>query len=1420
MSDATSGKVGTWSAVAPLAAEGTWLLEASAGTGKTWQLASLVARLVVEPGGADGNGLAIGRLLLMTFTRAAAAELRERVRTRLMAVRHALEDTIKAVNRGVAPAEVPGDDVLNLLVHGRPGEGLEPADLERRLRNVRQALMDFDQATISTIHSFSQGVLDTLAFESGQDTELSLVESTKAVRDRLAADAVAERMASASLAEMERLRKLGWTRKTLGKVADEATRAGAGEIEPEPHGDGDGDPWPAAVQALTDWWRSEDGGQGLIAMLRAELDSPNCRLNRRSYASKTFEKAVSKVDGWLEDGAGWPITSGSSGLTSAQAAKLTRNGVESALQAGESLELALMDRFEALLAGLGTAASALLADFGRRARVQVEAELQRRRELSFDAILTRLAKRIEEKGPDGPLATAIAGQFDVAMVDEFQDTDSAQWTVLEAVFHGRPGKRLFLVGDPKQAIYAFRGADVHVYLAAKAAIAATQRTTMARNYRSDERYIAALNHLWTVVPGAFGDLDMAYVAVDHKPDHAGWALRDGPPVTADVHIDGSGANGTLRARRPLELRWLDDGPQLVDDDDPDHLGELVQPPRRARLSTFASAAARAAKDCAAEIRALLDSDASLPGADDHNGATRRPLAPRDIAVLVNAHQEATLVKTALWRHGIMAVAAGKATVYQSAAAAWLLLLLDAIASPGHEGAARRLAICPLFGWSVAELESALDDASTGAGEGGDAGPDRLDWVAWRGTLNRAAERWQKHRFAGVVQELLAGFSVIERLLGLADGERLATDLRHLVELCHSAERRAHLGPVGLASWLRQQRLDSDSEDPVGNLRLESDADAVRVVTLYKAKGLQYPIVMLPFAWRAFLPKDEAGALVVHPTGGAGAAVIDLHARGTPIRQRRLTMHRSERRQEDMRKLYVALTRAEHHCVAWFGPAGDKCAHAALNRLLLRTESRRDDEKVMAFIDDLANRLNITSGKKLDERLAARQAAEEESVELLEALAVHGEIGWRFAAADTSVDGPRRANAKRESADDWRVASLQRQRLGGTWQRASFTSMVGGRQVHGDEPAEREASLDAVGLAPAAGGGARTDAGADESTAAANVALPGGLAPSAQEELPLAAMWGGRVVGTWVHAVFEHLGFQPDEAGALFEKSAPGAPRGRDAATLTADLGQRFGHRRGVDRDLLLAALPTILRTPLDSAPLNDPSQGLPAGLCLADLTDEQRMDELDFDLSLVGGERWQPGTALDGEAVADALRPRLGETDWDGRPWLATLMARSDDARERAAAMGPDVRADWTLLPRIAGILTGQVDLVFRAGGRLYLADYKTNRISPPGQRHSRPMHYSRPWLAWAMAGHGYHLQALIYTVALHRLLADRLGANYDYDRHFGGHLYLFVRGMVGPQGRDSRGQVQGVYADRWPRAVVEALDRALDPPPSAEAQA
>ncbi|MCO4764580.1 MAG: hypothetical protein KC502_23930, partial [Myxococcales bacterium] len=363
---------------------------------------------------------------------------------------------------------------------------------------------------------------------------------------------------------------------------------------------------------------------------------------------------------------------------------------------------------------------------------------------------------------------------------------------------------------------------------------------------------------------------------------------------------------------------------------------------------------------------------------------------------------------------------------------------------------------------------------------------------------------------------------------------------------------------------------------------------------------------------------------------------------------------------------------------------------------------------------------------------------------------------------------------------------------------------------------------------------------------------------AHHALPLADMWGGTKVGTWAHAILELLDFQPkdcsgipveithahlwptvddDAARSAAAQQSPFVRRGdagqhQSAMDLATELGAQHGHQRQVDHELFVAALPQMMHAPLSVPGLAAP-YAPKSGYCLAELKPADRIDELAFDMSLMGGDHWRPQTTgdrsetIDAAAVKQALSLRSSEASgpqWDGSPWIDGLLARvkaSEEAHHSWQQTAPDTREPKisTILPRIAGMLTGFVDLTFRAECedgqvRYFIADYKTNKLSSAGDRRTTRAHYTRPWLAWSMAHSNYHLQSLIYTTALHRFLSERLpgyraDSQASYDRHMGGHFYLYLRGMAGPF---LPGDVHGVYADRWPFEVIDAFDRALDP--------
>ena len=617
-----------WNASEPLPEGAAWLLEASAGTGKTYQIAGLVLRLVAE------YGLRIERILAITFTNAATAELRDRVRKRLSSALVALE-------RGSADRD---DAFVEHLL------GLAQPNREQMTAHLRIALRDFDLAAISTIHGFSQRMLSELAFESGQDADLELLSDPTEILEEIVDDELARFFHSADIDEVALYQAVGYTRDELLRVARVMCGAVAPEIVPA-RSDDAGAETGASVQAF----------RALCAPMQAMFaDAANrAKLQALAAMSPRFKNGnhlpgrLDKVCTWIAEGAILPPEDTTETALKHLRAAALQSAFEGKLPKGGDKDELQRQAFWPLIQALDTfieqatafwGGFAPLADFAVTVRPRFEAEIQRRRVLTFDAMLSRLAEKVEaEGGAASPVAQRIRERYDAVLVDEFQDTDASQWSVLQAAFLGQ--KRLILIGDPKQAIYAFRGADVHVYTAAAKEVAPPHCRTMSVNYRSDQSVLDALNTLWRADSGAFGDPGFDYVAVT-------------PSDVKKRAIDGCGPD------IGLDVRWVDrrvfKGAE----------GQPIGSKRPAELARLA----------AAEAVASLS-----PSAD---GAAARVDQASGLAVLVNSHAQAAAVQRALREVGVPAVAATRNTVFATEAARWLALWLDAVAAGGRDAALR------------------------------------------------------------------------------------------------------------------------------------------------------------------------------------------------------------------------------------------------------------------------------------------------------------------------------------------------------------------------------------------------------------------------------------------------------------------------------------------------------------------------------------------------------------------------------------------------------------------------------------------------------------------------------------------------------------------------------------------------------------
>lgn len=1078
----------------------TVLLEASAGTGKTFALAGLTTRYLAD-------GLARpDELLLITFGRLASRELRERVRT--------LVAGALAVLGGVRP---PGNDLEDFLLDG-------PAELRAaRHARLRDALADFDAATIVTIHQFCSLVLKSLGVAGDTDETLTLVES---------------------LADL------------VGEIVDDRYLARFGHDENPP---------------------------------------PFSRAEALALVSRVVEEP---------------------------AAQLRPADTEPGSAAAVRLEFA----------------GESLAELTHRKR--------RHGILGYTDLLTLLRDALRRSDSDA--AERMRRRWPIVMVDEFQDTDPVQWEVLDAAFRGH--STLVLIGDPKQAIYGFRGGDIYTYLAA--ARTADDRRTLDTNWRSDSELVDSL----AVVLGG--------VQLGHREIVV-------PPVQA--HHRGQRLAGAPR-NAPFRLRVVDRpsvGCSAAKDIPIGRLREYIP------------------GDLAADVAALLGSAATYDG---------RPITAGDVAILVERHEDAALCRDALTELEIPVVYTGDADVFASRAAADWLCLLEAFDAP-HRSGLVRAAACTMFFGETAETLAA----------GGDELTDRVaqilrEWID-HARLRGIAAVFEAAKLAGMGQ----------RVLSRRGGERQLTDCAHVGQLLHETAHADRLGLPGLRDWLRKQCEDRTSRAPERSRRLDSDAGAVQIMTLFAAKGLQFPIVYLPFLFNRFI--GEKGDLLYHEPADDGSETRCLYIGGDdgPGRARAAELHQREEALDHLRNSYVALTRAQSQVVAWWGPSRDE-VNSGLSRLL-RGRSLGQVEVPISC----PPRISDTDAWALFEDWQAAGGP----------VAEHSEI-----VAPTALPRP-------QTPKDLAVRHFHRT-IDTGWRRTSYSALLRGAQKDAESGVHSE---------PESHG--RDDESEDVTVTQA--ASPAG----AELRSPMADLPGGAAFGSLVHAVLETADpFAVDLAAELAEQvraHEPWWPIGVDAGELAAAL------------------------VPMHDTPLGP----LAPGLTLRQIGVPDRLRELNFEIPLAGG-----------DAVGAAPQVRVADVG----ALLRVHLAPGDPFAVYADRLASDALGSQSL----RGYLSGSLDVVLRLPDQRYLVvDYKTNQLGETAAD------YSFARMAEAMLHSDYPLQALLYTAVLHRFLRWRQ-PGYHPDRHLGGVLYLFVRGMCGPDTPIVEGHPAGVFSWRPPAALVIALSDLL----------
>ncbi|MCZ2813163.1 UvrD-helicase domain-containing protein [Modestobacter sp. VKM Ac-2979] len=549
----------------------------------------------------------------------------------------------------------------------------------------------------------------------------------------------------------------------------------------------------------------------------------------------------------------------------------------------------------------------------RRAAAAVRREVEKRKRtvglVDYDDWLSLLRDALTNDFSGTGACERVAGRYRVVMVDEFQDTDPVQWEILERAFHGRT--TLVLIGDPKQAIYAFRGGDVTTYLAAAAE--ATTEATLGTNWRSDAPLLEALDLV-------FGGAALGHERIVVRP------VNSAHPT---ARLTGAGA--------PLRLRRLERT---------GHGRTWQGMPSVARLRDAV------AGDVAADVVDLLSGGAEYEG---------RTVQPGDLAVLARTNAQGHLLREALGRAGVPAVFAGGGSVFATPSATSWLRLLEALEQPHRAGRVRSAALSVFLGYDEESLDAGGNELAD------ELGPQ----------LRRWADVLAERGVAAFLEVLTAEKGLPARLLARPDGERLLTDLQHIGQVLHAAAQRESLGLTALVEWLRRRIAQSSVEGAdERSRRLESDAAAVQLMTVHVSKGLEFPIVYVPFGWDRWTP-DKPQVLRLHDD--QGRRVLDVGGSSGPGYAAARARHEAEESGEDLRLLYVALTRARCQVIAHWAPSSNTAA-APLNRLLFgaaglgaepaaRVQPPPDDGVAAALAT-----LSARSGGRIEVADVARRAA--------------------------------------------------------------------------------------------------------------------------------------------------------------------------------------------------------------------------------------------------------------------------------------------------------------------------------------------------------------------------------------------------------------------------------------------------------------
>jgi len=824
------------------------LIEASAGTGKTYNITTLYIRALIE------KQWPVSKILVVTYTEAATKELKERILDRIRAAYKTLKTGIPVGNEQ--------DFQRKLLA--------QVAHPETACERLQQAMRNFDDAAIYTIHGFCYQALQEQAMASGTSYDAEMIgDDTELIQD--AVDDYWRKWVERGSKDNRKRLLFNLILKDFKNPGKLAKQMGFYVGKPYLH------TLPDEVPSLNAFLSRAEELIDLLAEMRQlwQTDREELMellmfegLNGNKYSKNSLVSWFDRMDRFLK--VDFPLPDSFDKYNKFKQTELSESLNKGYEQPPQHRFFELADQYLSVCERTKAFKTRFKKELLSFLRSELHQKKEKQQVLAYDDLLLRLRNALYDSDQCEYLVAALRKKYPLAMVDEFQDTDPMQYEIFRSVYKDSEAV-LFMIGDPKQSIYSFRGADVYSYIEAREDAPLKNRYQLDRNYRSASNLLQGLNILWGEHDNPFllgTDIQYQNVSVGQEEQKHG-----------KLKIDGD-------VRPPIQFRRLwgsgGDNPNKED------------------------ARRMAADDTARKIHRLLSK--SEEGKAKAGGEL---LEAKDIAVLVRTHKQANLISDALRELEIRSVRQSDKSVFKSREAQHLRYLLEAVADPVSEHKIKAALALPLTPFSAVDMLAAGEDVD--------------EWERILQIFSEAHKRWQKQSFMAMYQYLLHQLEIDQYVITLVEGGRRLTNMLHLGELLNRETLRRGLGVQALLYWLAEKREETEDGKKTAEeeqLRLESDQALVKIVTMHKSKGLQYPVVFCPFLWDGPYISDKGQSLVFHHPDDHSEAFLDLNGKIDPERIRKRFLSERETLAEELRLAYVSMTRAEYGLYLSWGFTSD------------------------------------------------------------------------------------------------------------------------------------------------------------------------------------------------------------------------------------------------------------------------------------------------------------------------------------------------------------------------------------------------------------------------------------------------------------------------------------------------------------------